>query len=265
MTEALRYRARLAYVGTRFCGWQAQENTPLTVQAVFEAALGRLEGSPVRAHAAGRTDAGVHADGQIVHFDLSRERDAERILEAVNALLPWDVRVMAVEPAAPGFHARRDAVWKEYVYRWSRARAIAPKDALFVAPLSWRADASRMREAARPLEGEHDFGVFGVQSPRGEATRRHLHFVRIEEEGDEVRALFRGDAFLRGMVRSLCGLLADAARGKAPPERAAELLRTRDRRLLSPKAEACGLTLLRVFYPTVPPPATARDELHFEA
>lgn len=258
MTEVRRYRARLAYVGTHFHGWQAQKNAPRTVQAVLEAALGELEGAPVRAHAAGRTDAGVHADGQVVHFDLPLERDAGRILEAVNALLPADVRLMEVEPAASDFHARRDAVWKEYLYRWSRARAIPPRDLPFVGRLSRRADVRRMREAARLLEGEHDFGVFGVRLPRGEPTRRRLHLLRIEEEGEEVRALLRGDGFLRGMARSICGLLADIGRGKAAAERAAELLRTQDRGLLSPKAQARGLTLSRVFYS-----AAAGEELHF--
>ncbi|MGH9369658.1 MAG: tRNA pseudouridine(38-40) synthase TruA [Thermoanaerobaculia bacterium] len=248
MRAPSRYRARLAYVGTGFHGWQRQENAPRTVQAVLEAALSAIGGPGVRAHAAGRTDAGVHADGQVVHFDLERRLEPLRILAAVNARLPWDVRLMEVEAAPPGFHARGDAAWKEYLYRWSRARVIPPRDAFFVAPLSPRADAVRMRSAARQLAGERDFGVFGVRLPRGESSVRRLHFVRIEEQGEEIRALFRGNAFLRGMVRSLCGLLADVGRGKAPPERVRELLERGDRRLLSPKAPACGLTLVRVHY-----------------
>ncbi len=248
MRGPTRYRARLAYVGTHFHGWQRQKNAPRTVQAVLEAALIDIDGTPVRAHAAGRTDAGVHADGQVVHFDLSRAREPERIRKGVNALLPWDARVMEVEETSPDFHARRDAVWKEYLYRWSRSRVLAPRDSLFVAPLSPRADAARMRAAAQELPGLRDFGVFGGQLSRGESSVRHLHSVRIEEEGDEIRALFRGDAFLRGMVRSLCGVLADVGRGKAPAGRAADLLETQNRRLLAPKAPACGLTLVRVHY-----------------
>ncbi len=243
-----RYRALLAYVGTQFHGWQRQENAPRTVQAVLEEALERLGRADVRAHAAGRTDAGVHADGQVVHFDLDRPREPARILEALNTQLPWDVRVMEVSAAPPGFHARRDAAWKEYRFRWSRARVIAPRDSLFVAPLSPRADAGRMRAAARELPGERDFEVFGVRLSGEDSTVRRLYFVRIEERGEEIRALFRGDAFLRGMVRSLCGVLADVARGKAPVGRVRELLETGNRRLLSPKAPACGLTLERVHY-----------------
>lgn len=248
MSAAVRYRARLSYVGTYFHGWQLQKNAPRTVQAVLEAALSRLDGAPVRAHAAGRTDAGVHADGQVVHFDLRRSRPPERLVEAVNAMLPWDARLMDAAEAPALFHARRDAVWKEYLYRWSRARVIAPKDALFVAPLSPRADAPRMRAEARNLPGRRDFGVFGIRRSAAESSVRNLHFVRIQEDGEEIRALFRGDAFLRGMVRSLCGVLADVGRGKAPAGRVAELLESQDRRLLSPKSAACGLTLLRVHY-----------------
>jgi tRNA pseudouridine38-40 synthase len=218
------------------------------VQAVLEEALARFSGEVPRVVAAGRTDTGVHAEGQVVHFDLTGERKPERIRDGVNTLLPWDARLLAAEAASPEFHARRDAAWKEYLYRWSRADAIPPRDALFVAPISRRADADRMREAARTLPGERDFGVFGVRLPSGESSSRRLHFVRIEESGDEIRALFRGDAFVRGMVRSICGVLASVARGKAPADRMEELQETADRRLLSPKAPAMGLTLLRVFY-----------------
>ncbi len=246
--EITRYRAVLSYIGTGFHGWQIQKNAPRTVQAVLEDALARFSGEPVRAVAAGRTDAGVHAEGQVVHFDLARPVPPERLRDGANALLPGDVRLLAVSPAPPGFHARSRAAWKEYLYRWSRAAVTPPRDRPFVAPISARADAGVLRVAAAALPGERDFRVFGVHLPAGESTVRNLHFVRIEESGDEIRALLRGDAFLRGMVRSICGVLAAIARGKAPPERIAELLETGDRRLLSSKAPALGLTLIRVHY-----------------
>jgi len=238
----------LSYVGTGFHGWQRQSNAPRTVQAVLEEALGQLAGVAVRAVAAGRTDTGVHADRQVVHFDLPGEREGFRVCDSVNAHLPEDVRLLEAVPASDGFDARRDAVWKEYLYRWSRAAVIPPRDRPFVAPISQRADARRMRHAARALPGERDFGVFGVRLPAGESSVRRLHAVTIREEGDEIRALLRADGFLRGMVRSICGALADVARGKAPPGRIRDLLETGDRRLLSPKAPARGLTLVRVHY-----------------
>jgi tRNA pseudouridine38-40 synthase len=244
----MRYRAVVSYVGTRFHGWQIQNNAPTTVQAVLEDALTRFSGEAVRAVAAGRTDAGVHAEGQVVHFDLASPREPDRIRDGAGALLPGDVSLLAVSRAAPDFHARRDAAWKEYLYRWSRAAVIPPRDRPFVARISARADVGAMRAAAAALPGERDFGVFGVRLPAGESSARRLHFVRVEESGDEILALFRGDAFLRGMVRSICGVLAAIARGKVPAHRIAELLETGDRRLLSSKAPAQGLTLMRVFY-----------------
>jgi tRNA pseudouridine38-40 synthase len=248
LKEPHRYRATIAYVGTFFHGWQRQKNADRTVQAAVEKALGRIAGGPVTVHAAGRTDLGVHAEGQVAHFDLEAELPPPGLREGANALLPWDAKLLELARAAPGFHARRNTLWKEYLYRWSRAEMIRPSEALFVAPIAGRADAARMAQAARLLPGGRDFGVFAVGRPEGESGVRNLHSVTIEERGDEIRALFRGDGFLRGMVRSICGVLADVGRGKAPVERVAELLSTGDRSLLSPKAAACGLTLLRVSY-----------------
>lgn len=248
----MRYRALVSYVGTGFHGFQFQENAARTVQAVLEDALRVFSGGDVRVHAAGRTDAGVHADGQVIHFDLGRPREPLRIREGVNALLPWDVRLLAAACAPETFLARRDAVWKEYLYRWSRAPVIVPRDAPFLASIAPRANVAAMRRAAEPLEGRHDFGIFGVRPPRGETGVRRIHLVRVEEEGEEIRVVIRGDAFLRGMVRSICGVLADIARGKAPEDRIARLLARPERRLLAPKAPAHGLTLLRVAYPGDP-------------
>jgi tRNA pseudouridine38-40 synthase len=249
MSAPQRYRATVAYVGTAFHGWQAQKNAPRTVQAVLERALRQLAGAEVRVEGAGRTDAGVHADGQVAHFDLPRPREPRVIRDAVNHRLPADVRVLDVVEADAAFHARRDALWKEYLYRWSRAAVIPPREGPFVAPLSPRADAGLMRQAAAGLPGTHDFRSFAVRLPAGESSVRTLHAVTILEAGDELSALFRGEGFLRGMVRSICGVLADASRGRVRPDRVVELLETGDRSLLSPKAEARGLTLSRVCYP----------------
>ncbi len=243
-----RYRATVAYVGTDFHGWQVQKNAPRTVQAILQDALRHLARAPVRVEGASRTDTGVHADGQVVHFDLPRPRTTRSIREGVNGRLPDDVRLLEVAEAQPGFHARFGVAWKEYLYRWSRAEVIAPAVAPFVAPISPRAQAGLMREAAARAAGTRDFRIFGVQLPPSEPSIRTLHAVSIEEAGDELRALFRGDGFLRGMVRSICGVLADTARGRVPPERLTELLETADRGLLSHKAAAKGLTLARVSY-----------------
>ncbi len=244
----MRYRATVAYIGTGFHGWQLQSNAPRTVQAVIEESLRRLVREAVRVEGASRTDTGVHAEGQVVHFDLPGRREPRAVRDAVNDALPDDVRLLDVEEAPPDFHARRDALWKEYLYRWSRASVVPPRDAPFVAPMSPRAEAGRMREAARLVPGTRDFRVFAVGPRTGESTVRTLHAITIGESGAELSALFRGDGFLRGMVRSISGVLADISRGRVPAERLAGLLETGDRTLLSSKAPAQGLTLVRVSY-----------------
>jgi tRNA pseudouridine38-40 synthase len=248
MTIRIRYRARLAYLGTEFAGWQIQKNAPRTVQAVLEAALQRFAGAPIRCLAAGRTDAGVHAEGQVVHFDLPVQREEQEVRDGVNAFLPADARLLEVRRAAPSFDARRDAIWKEYLYRWSREAVIPPRAAPFLAPISVSADAARMRAAAEALPGTRDFGVFSVRRPPAGSSVRTIFSVSVLEQGPEISALFRGNGFLRGMVRSICGVLAEVGRGRFPPARMSELLETGNRRLLAPKAPARGLTLMRVGY-----------------
>ena len=194
MTRPVRYRATLAYIGTAFHGWQRQSNAARTVQAVLEEALASLDGSPVRAVAAGRTDAGVHADGQVVHFDLTRPLEPRRVRAAANARLPPDARLLDVAPAPDGFDARRDALGKEYVYRWSRAAVIPPRDAPFVAPLSPRADARSMTAAAAPLS--RDAGFRRLRGPA--AARRVLRADASRDPGGGARTRDLGSLF-RGM------------------------------------------------------------------
>jgi tRNA pseudouridine38-40 synthase len=250
MSGPARYRAVVAYTGTAFHGWQVQTNAPRTVQGTLQDALSDLARGTVKVEGASRTDTGVHADGQVAHFDLPRPRDPRRVRDAVNERLPGDVRLLSVSEAAPQFHARYDAKWKEYLYRWSRSEVVAPREFPFVAPISPSARADLMRAAAAALPGERDFGIFAVQRTGQGSEIRRLDAVEVSESGAELHALFRGDGFLRGMVRSICGVLADAARGRVPVERAAELLATGDRALLSAKAPARGLTLVRVGYET---------------
>lgn len=248
MMPPIRYRAVVAYVGTRFHGWQRQKNAARTVQAVLEAALRPLAHAAAAVEGASRTDAGVHADGQVVHFELPRRREPRVVRDAWNDRLPADVRVLAVAEAAPDFHARYDAAGKVYTYRWSRSAVIPPARSPFVAPLSPRAEAARMRVSAEGLVGRRDFRIFSVAVAAGESTVRRLDAVSIEEDGDELSAVFRGEGFLRGMVRSICGVLADASRSRVPADRARRLLETGDRKLLCSKAPARGLTLTRVEY-----------------
>jgi tRNA pseudouridine38-40 synthase len=250
----MRYRATIAYVGTFFHGWQVQENAPRTVQSVLEAAFARVLGGPVRLHAAGRTDAGVHADGQVAHFDAGAF-PPDRMLSAVDAGLPWDVRVLGIEEAADDFHARSGARAKRYVYRFSRERVIPPRDALFVAPLSPRADSARMAEAALRLVGVRDFVAFSTAGTETETTVRRLSACEVVESGAGVEIRMVADGFLRGMARAIAGTLADVGRGRFGADRIDAILSTNDKALVSAKAKPRGLTLERVFYPDAPGPA----------
>ena len=252
----MRYRATLAYVGTFFHGWQVQENAARTVQAVLEAALARVFALPVRVHASGRTDAGVHADGQVAHFDAPA-LPPEGIVSSANVRLPWDVRVLDLAPVSDGFHARSSASGKRYVYRFSRERVIAPREALFRAPLSARADAGRMAAAASRLIGVHDFFPFSTSGTETETTVRELSACEVVERGAEIEIRMTANGFLRGMARAIAGTLADAGRGRIPAERIEAILAAGDKSLVSAKAKPRGLTLDRVFYPGEPGTAEA--------
>ena len=243
----MRLKATLAYVGTFFHGWQVQENASRTVQAAVEAALEAVTGRPARVHASGRTDAGVHADGQVLHFD-EPTLAPESLLAAANRHLPWDVRFLAIAGARPEFHARNDARAKRYIYRFSRERVIPPRQALFTAPLAAAADAALMAEAARGLCGRHDFYPFSTSGTETETTVRTLFACEVTEEGPRVTLAMTADGFLRGMARAIAGTLADIGRRHVPGERIEEIFAANDKALVRPKAKARGLTLEKVFY-----------------
>ena len=253
-----RYRATIAYVGTFFHGWQIQENAARTVQAVLEGAFGRVLGSPVRLHASGRTDAGVHADAQVAHFDAS-PFPVDGLLAAVNVRLPWDARILAIAESAADFHARSAAVAKRYVYRFSRERVIAPRDALFWAPLSPRADAARMAEAAGRVAGMRDFFPFSTAGTETETTHRNLFSCEVAESGPRIEIRMTANGFLRGMARAIAGTLADVARGRIPADRIDAIFAENSKSLVPAKAKPRGLTLEKVFYPGDPgaPPGAA--------
>lgn len=254
----MRYRLTVAYVGTAFGGWQRQPNAP-SVQAALEAALERLAGTPVATVAAGRTDAGVHADGQVVHLDLARPLPAEALIFGVNRFLPETVRVLAASAALSGFHARWSATAKRYRYRLSRARVTPPRHLPFVWPLGRPLDLEAMRAATEALVGRHDFSAFALAGGAHRQSERRLFAAAWHEAGDEVALTVVGDGFLRGMVRGLAGTLVEIGLGRRAPETMAELLRGAPRRAAGPTAPAQGLSLIEVYYPAALG-GPARDE-----
>jgi len=246
-----RFRLLVEYDGTRFQGWQVQQNGP-SVQAALEAALAVALREPVAIVGAGRTDAGVHARGQVAHFDTDRGVDTHRLLASLGGLLPPAVVVRAVEPAPDAFHARFDAVRRLYHYHVATApRAL---DRLVRVALRPAPDVDAMNRAAFAVLGRHDFSAFC--RTRSETINRTcaVETARWVPDGrpGDWRFEVAADRFLHGMVRALVGTLLDVGRGRRPETALADALATRDRRAAGAAAPPHGLVLHHVGYPDSP-------------
>lgn len=244
-----RVKLTVAYDGTAYAGWQVQPGAA-TVQSVTEGALARILQEPVRLRAAGRTDAGVHARGQVVDFADSGRRDPETIVRGGNALLPGDVRILSAEEVPGNFDARRHATEKEYRYFLLLSRAASP----FLSRYAWHVespvDVDAVREALAPLVGEHDFTSFRGQGCTAKTSIRTVFRAGVARH--DVPGLYSvevaGSGFLRHMVRNIVGTAIDAGKGKHPPVRVAEILAACDRRKAGITAPAHGLFLWKVAY-----------------
>jgi len=217
------------------------------VQGVLAAALAEFGEGPVRVIGAGRTDAGVHAEGQVAAARLATRLDAETLLRALNAKLPADVAVAACALARDGFDPRREATGKLYRYLVWNASEPSPLRRRRCHHVRERLDVGGMREAATALVGRHDFASF--QATGSTATHRVRTLVRVSVEGEaggEIRFELEGDGFLRHMVRNVVGTLLEVGLGRRAAGSLASLLAARDRREAGPTAPACGLTLVRV-------------------
>lgn len=243
----MRYSARVEYDGTDFGGFQAQPGGR-TVQGELEAALRRVSGTGrVRVDGAGRTDAGVHASGQVIAFTYRGRLGAEELRRALLALLPGDIGLGPLHRVAPGFRPRAAARCREYRYTiWNGPRS--PLRERYAYGVRNRLDTSAMEDAARGLLGRHDFSAFGRRGQR--RSIRTLHDVRVRRNGRTVTIDVVGDAFLRQMVRSIVAALIRVGRGEATSEEVAAALRSPDRAFDGATAPACGLCLRRVVIET---------------
>jgi tRNA pseudouridine38-40 synthase len=252
-----RVRLTLEYDGTDFVGWQRQLNGR-SVQEVLEKALAELLGSPVSAAAAGRTDAGVHALGQVVAFDAPRTLPAKAYVRGLSSVLPQDVAVVAADEAPEGFDPRRWATGKRYRYLISRRAFRSPLLRRTHWELFGAVDVDAMRAAAPALLGTHDFSSFRAADCEAPHPRRTLRELGLHDEGQVLRIEVEGTAFLKHMVRNVVGSLVEVGRGKRPPSWVAEVLAAKDRTLAGPTAPAHGLTLVSVSYGEGPRPGSSK-------
>jgi tRNA pseudouridine38-40 synthase len=256
----MRLKLLLAYVGTRYSGWQIQKkpNPPRTVQAELEAALHALTGAQIRVCASGRTDSGVHAKGQTAHCDVPDNRAGLDWRRSLNALLPSDIRVIVAERVHDGFHARNDVVRKTYAYQFWQEKGFLPPE---LSPFVWNCGPlglDAMRRTLPHLVGEQDFAALQNAGTDATTTCRTIFSAKITqvpllEHYPSHRPLLRltvsANGFLKQMVRNVAGLLVACGQGRIAPESVPELLAARERKALSSAtAPACGLTLLRVEY-----------------
>lgn len=242
------YKMILAYDGTRYDGWQKQGNTGNTIQGKLEALLSRLTGEEVEIHGSGRTDAGVHALGQVANFKLENKWDCAKLQEACNQYLPKDIAVCSLEEAEPRFHARLNAVEKTYRYRILTSPVRNVFERYYVYEYGSPLDTKAMREAAALLIGEHDFQSFCSTKRSKKSTVRKLYEINIAEEGGEVILTFRGSGFLYNMVRILTGTLIEVGQGKCRPEEMTDIILAKDRAKAGFTAPAEGLMLMTVGY-----------------
>jgi tRNA pseudouridine38-40 synthase len=245
-------RLVVAYQGTRYRGWQVQPQGP-TVQETLELAYTKMTGQRQRFSAAGRTDAGVHARGQVVCFENPSRHGPADLKKGLNALLPEDIVVLEAAPAADDFDARRQALFKHYRYRIHNH----PVRPLFDRQLCWHVkaplDSSAMQAAADHLKGEHDFSSFRASGCEAKSPVRRIESIRWHSHPPRVILDVLGVGFLKQMVRNIAGTCVEIGRGSMQPSEMKEILSARDRMAAGPTAPATGLTLMQVFYEPADP------------
>ena len=247
MNPVMRVAAGVEYDGSGYQGWQAQKTGP-SVQAAVEAALGAVAAEPVAVTCAGRTDAGVHAMGQVIHFDTRANRSEREWTLGANSRLPADIALNWVRTEVGDLHARFDAVRRTYVYlilnRPVRSALLRDRAFWVHRPL----DEEAMAAGARHLVGRHDFSSFRASGCQAHTPVREVSCLSVRRAGDVLRLQVTANAFLHHMVRNIAGSLVAVGKGRFPPEWIGDVLEARDRRQAGMTAPACGLYLTRVDY-----------------
>ena len=242
------FRIVLQYEGTKYQGWQKQESTDNTIQGKLENILTKMVGVPVEVHGAGRTDAGVHAKGQVAHFKADTDMSEEKIQEYINQYLPEDIAVISVKEAGERFHARLNAVGKIYQYRIINSNIPHVFDRRYVHVVEKPLDLNKMRKAADILMGTHDFKAFTSTKRGKKSTVRTIESIDIRKCDDEIVLTYKGDGFLYHMVRILSGTLIEVGLSQRSVESVTRTLELQDRKNAGFLAPAKGLTLIEVLY-----------------
>ena len=242
-----RIKLTVAYDGTDYCGWQIQPNG-ITVEEVLNRALSRLTGEEIRVIGASRTDAGVHARGNIAALDTASTIPAERFAYAVNPLLPEDIVVVKSEEVPQDWHPRYQNSVKTYEYRILNREMPDPLKRKYTWHVSFPLDIDKMREAAEHLKGQHDFRSFCSVHTAVKSTVRTIYTLDIVKSGDEIIIRISGNGFLYNMVRIIAGTLAEVGRGFRTPEDVRDLLTAKEREQAGATAPPQGLTLIRIEY-----------------
>lgn len=250
------YKIYIQYDGTRYKGWQRQRTTDQTIQGKIEAILTRRYGRTIEIDGSGRTDAGVHAHGQVANFRIPEtlcdgklpEEVCDELLELFAEYLPEDIAVTEVRVASARFHSRLNVVKKTYVYRIWNAAYPNVFERKFMLHDTRHMDVEAMRQAAEYLLGKHDFAAFCGNAKMKKSTVRTIHEITIEEISGEIRFTYTGNGFLQNMIRIVTGTLVDVGIGVYPPEHVAEIMESKIRAEAGPTMPAQGLTLWEVVY-----------------
>lgn len=242
------YKFVIQYEGTRYQGWQKQVSTENTIQGKIEAVLSKMVGKTVEIDGSGRTDAGVHAYGQVANAHFETKLATKEILEYMNRYLPEDIAVISVEKVGDRFHARLNASEKTYMYRVMCSDVPHIFDRRYVYVMSKELDLHAMEQATQLLKGTHDFKGFSTKKKMKKSTIRTITDIQIKREGDEVRFIYKGNGFLYHMVRILTGTLLEIGRGERSVDSIYEIFESKNRELAGELVPGKGLTLVEVNY-----------------
>ena len=242
-----RVKLTVAYDGTNYCGWQVQPNG-ITIQEVLNQCLSEFTGEKIETIGASRTDAGVHALGNVAVFDTEMRMPGDKFSFALNQRLPEDIRIQKSEKVDADFHPRYVKSQKTYEYRILNCRFPIPTERFYSHFTYIPLDVDKMKEAASYLIGEHDFKSFCGTGAQVKTTVRTVKEIQIEKSGDRITIRITGEGFLYNMVRIIAGTLMDIGGGLYPPEKMKEILEAKDRKKAGPTAPARGLTLMKIQY-----------------